>query len=68
VRVTLGLLVPAVVWIAGGSTLGVLGLASVLVAEALDRAEFYAELDFLTPERQAARDLAVRVAARPVPV
>jgi len=35
---------------------------------ALDRAEFYAELDFLTPERQAALDLAVRVAARPVPV
>ena len=68
VRITLGLLVPAVAWITGGSPLDLLVLASVLVAEALDRAEFYAELDFLTPERQAALDLAVRVAARPVPV
>jgi hypothetical protein len=55
-RVMLGFLVPGLAWIAAGTPLPGVVLASVFVAESLDRAEFYAELDLLTPERQAQRD------------
>ncbi len=56
-RVLLGLVLPAVVWAATGAPPGWPLLALVLAGEALDRAEFYAELAFLTPRRQASRDL-----------
>ena len=56
-RLGLGMLLPLVAWPASRATLPALLLALVLLGELLDRAEFYAELAFLTPRRQAARDL-----------
>jgi Fe-S-cluster-containing dehydrogenase component/DMSO reductase anchor subunit len=63
-RLGFGMLLPLVAWPAGSATLPHALLALVLLGELLDRAELYAELAFLTPRRQAARDLAVAAATR----
>jgi Fe-S-cluster-containing dehydrogenase component/DMSO reductase anchor subunit len=63
-RLGVGMLLPLVAWPAGSATLPPLLLVLVLLGELLDRAEFYAELAFLTPRRQAARDLIHAVIAR----
>ena len=63
-RLGLGMLLPLVAWPAGSATLPPLLLALVLLGELLDRAEFYAELAFLTPRRQAARNLVDAFVAR----
>jgi Fe-S-cluster-containing dehydrogenase component/DMSO reductase anchor subunit len=64
VRLGLGMLLPLVAWPTGATAPPAWILALVLAGELLDRAEFYAELAFLTPQRQAARDLAVAAALR----
>jgi len=64
VRLVPGMLLPLVAWPAGRPTLPPALLALVLLGELLDRAELYAELAFLTPRRQAARDLVAAVVAR----
>jgi Fe-S-cluster-containing dehydrogenase component/DMSO reductase anchor subunit len=63
VRLGFGMLLPLVAWPAGSVSPPAWVLALVLAGELLDRAEFYAELDFLGPRRQAARDLARAVLA-----
>ena len=65
VRLGLGMLLPLVAWPAGTTAPPVWILALVLLGELLDRAEFYAELAFLTPHRQAARDLILAVMQHP---
>jgi len=55
-RLLLGFLLPAAAWLIRGSPLPVAALAALLVAEALDRLEFYATLEFLGPQRQADLD------------
>lgn len=62
VRLIVGLLVPLAAWPQGGAPLPAPLLVCLLVGELVDRAELYAELSFLTPRRQAARDLAVATA------
>jgi len=59
-----GMALPLAFWPWAGGAPDAVWLALLLLGELLDRAEFYAELAFLTPRRQAARDLAVAVAAR----
>ena len=63
-RLGLGMLLPLAAWPAGSAALPAALLALVLLGELLDRGEFYAELAFLTPRRQAARDLEIAVLAR----
>jgi hypothetical protein len=58
------MLLPLAAWPAGSAALPAALLALVLLGELLDRGEFYAELAFLTPRRQAARDLEIAVLAR----
>jgi DMSO reductase anchor subunit len=60
-RLGLGFLLPALVWMAGIESMPLL-LGGPLLAETLDRAQFYAELDFLTPRRQIRGDLAALLA------
>jgi hypothetical protein len=62
VRIGVGLLAPMVVWASGVGSIPLL-LAGPLLGEILDRAQFYEELDFLTPQRQIDLDLATLVAA-----
>jgi Fe-S-cluster-containing dehydrogenase component len=56
-RLGLGFLLPALVWLAGIDSMPLL-LGGPLLAETIDRAQFYEELDFLTPRRQITSDLA----------
>jgi DMSO reductase anchor subunit len=56
-RVSLGFVVPPVVWMVVVDPLHPLAVAALAAAEILDRAEFYAELRFLDPELQILRDL-----------
>jgi DMSO reductase anchor subunit len=56
-RVVAGFLVPALAWTLAGSGVHILVIAAVLVGELVDRLEFYAELDVVTPEKQMAIDL-----------
>jgi Fe-S-cluster-containing dehydrogenase component len=62
VRLVVGLLVPLVLWPPGGGPLPLPLLICLFAGELIDRAELYAELAFVTPRRQAARDLAVAIA------
>jgi Fe-S-cluster-containing dehydrogenase component len=62
VRLVVGLLLPLAVLPQEGARL--LPLACMLLGELLDRAELYAELELVTPARQAARDLAAAVTER----
>jgi DMSO reductase anchor subunit len=57
-RVGIGLLLPALAWFWAPETSPALILGAVLVAELIDRAEFYDELEILTPARQMVADLA----------
>jgi len=61
-RIACGFVLPPLLWIAGPSASGV-AFASVLIGETIDRCEFYAELDFLSPARQMAADLTRRSSA-----
>ena len=61
-RLGLGFLLPALVWMAGIDSMPLL-LAGPLLAETIDRVQFYEELEFLTPRRQIRRDLAAVLAA-----
>ncbi len=56
IRLLLGLILPAALWIAGGES-SWLVVAFVLVGEVIDRCEFYAGLQFMTPELQMAMGL-----------
>lgn len=60
-RVGLGLVAPLVVWMTGNDSMALL-LAGPLLGEIVDRAQFYEELDFLTPQRQIERDLSALLA------
>jgi len=62
VRIGVGLLAPMVVWASGVESMPLL-LAGPLLGEIIDRAQFYEELYFLTPQRQIDLDLATLVAA-----
>jgi DMSO reductase anchor subunit len=57
IRVSVGFLIPALTWIFLDSDFFPLVIASVLVGELIDRLEFYAELDIVTPEKQTTIDL-----------
>jgi Fe-S-cluster-containing dehydrogenase component len=61
-RLGLGFLMPALVWVTGIDSMPLL-LGGPLLAETIDRAQFYEELDFLTPRRQIRHDLAAGLAA-----
>lgn len=68
-RVTLGVLVPAVLWAAmlqgsDGSALWPVIVAAVLAGEVIDRCEFYMELDVPTLPAVSNRDLSGEIAAR----
>jgi DMSO reductase anchor subunit len=60
-RLGVGFIVPALSWtfVAGGAYEAV--LASALLGEIMDRCEFYAELETMTPARQMADDLRRRM-------
>jgi DMSO reductase anchor subunit len=60
-RVACGFLVPAALWTTASSTASAIAFVCVILAEVLDRLEFYAELEFPTPARQMAVDLSERV-------
>jgi Fe-S-cluster-containing dehydrogenase component/DMSO reductase anchor subunit len=64
-RVGVGLLLPAAASLAssGDGPTRTLILVAALVGELIDRAEFYDELEIMTPARQMADDLGARVAA-----
>jgi DMSO reductase anchor subunit len=59
VRVVVGLVLPSALLVAGGWPPWLL-VATAAVGELIDRAEFYAGLEFLTPDIQIRRDLAHR--------
>ena len=60
-RVGLGLAAPVVVWVTGSDSMALL-LTGPLLGEIVDRAQFYEELDFLTPQMQIERDLSTLLA------
>jgi DMSO reductase anchor subunit len=62
VRVGLGIVVPAAAWIAGGTPLPIWALLCAVLGEAVDRAEFYSELEIDSPARQMRLDLVARMA------
>ncbi len=59
IRVVIGIVLPSALLIAGGWPPWLL-VALAAAGELIDRAEFYAGLEFLTPEIQIDRDLALR--------
>ena len=61
-RIGLGLVAPMVVWLSGSGSMPLL-LAGPLLGEIIDRALFYEELDFLTPQRQISLDLSTLLTA-----
>jgi DMSO reductase iron-sulfur subunit len=63
-RVACGLVFPAVLWITTPSAAHAFVILAVVIGELIDRGEFYAELDFPTPVRQMATDLAARLGTR----
>lgn len=63
-RTIVGLLLPAVLWAARGPEVAVIGAA--LIGEAIDRCEYYLDLDVPTPRRQMALDLRDALARSPV--
>jgi hypothetical protein len=67
VRLAAGFVVPTVAWLALPRAPDLTLIAGPLLGELIDRAQFYAELDFPTPRRQIDLDLrrlAPRSAAR----
>lgn len=65
-RILTGFVVPFLLWVFTGTDLYSLIVASILVGEVLDRAEFYMDLDFTHPDAQVRRDLATMVAYKPL--
>lgn len=61
-RIGAGLVAPMVAWMTGIESMPLL-LAGPLLGEIIDRAQFYEELDFLTPQRQISLDLSTLLAA-----
>ncbi|MEJ2483450.1 MAG: 4Fe-4S dicluster domain-containing protein [Gemmatimonadota bacterium] len=62
-RTGLGMVVPALAWIVGGAPLPIWALLCALVGEAVDRAEFYSELEIVSPARRLRLDLGARLEA-----
>jgi DMSO reductase anchor subunit len=56
-RIAVGLLVPVIAWAVNGGEVNLLVVVAVLFGEMIDRMEFYAELDIVTPEKQMTLDL-----------
>ncbi len=56
-RIGIGLLLPAVAWVWGSEIASTLIVSTALLGELIDRAEFYDELEIMTPARQMAQDL-----------
>lgn len=65
-RINFGYLIPLLLWLLSGTAHYEILLASILIGEALDRAEFYKELDFTQPTAQARRDLEEMIAHKPL--
>lgn len=63
VRIGFGFVVPAVLWLASMPGWYGLMIPAVLLGEFVDRAEFYAEVDLVSPQRQMRVDLGRRVEA-----
>ena len=63
VRIALGCLAPASVWLLASSPLLFGAWTLVAVAELADRAHFYGSLEVLTPRRRMTADLAARLTA-----
>jgi len=61
VRAGIGLMGPAALWIVDAQGLHGLIILAVLLGEFVDRAEFYSELDFPSPQRQMKLDLEKRL-------
>jgi DMSO reductase anchor subunit len=57
IRISLGFAVPLLLWSTLSEWTAGLLLACVLVAELIDRSEYYAEVEIMTPDRQMALDL-----------
>jgi DMSO reductase anchor subunit len=57
VRIIAGLLLPFLLWLSGLEAGSPWLVGSALLGEAIDRAQFYSELQFLTPRRQMEIDL-----------
>lgn len=65
-RVVFGFAVPVALWLVDPMANRPLLIASVLLGELIDRAEYYAELESESPRRQMDIDLASQVRAQPV--
>ncbi len=63
IRIVIGFLVPTLAWIFVGGEVFPIVIATILLGELIDRTEFYAELDFVTPEKQVAIDLQRAISA-----
>jgi Fe-S-cluster-containing dehydrogenase component/DMSO reductase anchor subunit len=63
-RVGCGFLFPALLWTAAPPGAQVFVMAAILVAELIDRCEFYTEIEFASPDRQMREDLARVTRAR----
>jgi DMSO reductase anchor subunit len=61
IRLGVGLIVPAALWLLDAQGFHGLIILGVLVGEFVDRAEFYSELDFTSPQRQMKIDLEARI-------
>jgi DMSO reductase iron-sulfur subunit len=61
-RIGIGLVLPAVAWALAPASARALVVGTAVIGELLDRAEFYDELEILTPSRQMANDLQARLA------
>jgi Fe-S-cluster-containing dehydrogenase component/DMSO reductase anchor subunit len=60
-RIGLGLVLPATAWVIGGAPLAIWALIAAVVGEAIDRVEFYSELEIISPARQQRLDLDARL-------
>ena len=65
-RINFGYLLPFLLWLLSGTAHYEFILASILIGEILDRAEFYMELDFTHPTAKARRDLEEMIAHKPL--
>jgi Fe-S-cluster-containing dehydrogenase component/DMSO reductase anchor subunit len=61
-RIGLGFALPAAAWVIAGAPLAIWTLFAVVLGEAIDRVEFYSELEIVSPARQQRLDLDARLA------
>jgi DMSO reductase anchor subunit len=61
IRLGVGLMVPVALWLLDAQAFQGLIIVGVLLGEFVDRAEFYSELDFTSPQRQLKLDLEKRI-------